>query len=89
MGGSRRPVLFSNSLHEEEPAGCFTLFFLWLSVSQHHDALGCLRSVIVAFPGQTRLLFGVSPGADPGFLERGFVRIKVWGFALLILSHFS
>ena len=27
-------------------------------------------------------------GADPGFLERGFV-IKIWGFALLILSHFS
>ena len=29
------------------------------------------------------------PGADPGFLERGFVSIKVWGFALMILSHFS
>ena len=28
-------------------------------------------------------------GADPGFLERGFICIKVWGFALLILSHFS
>ena len=28
-------------------------------------------------------------GADPGFLEREFVCIKVWGFALLILSHFS
>ena len=28
-------------------------------------------------------------GADPGFLERGFVCIKVWGVALLILSHFS
>ena len=27
--------------------------------------------------------------ADPGFLERGFIFIKVWGFALLILSHFS
>ena len=27
--------------------------------------------------------------ADPGFLERGFICIKVWGFALLILSHFS
>ena len=23
-------------------------------------------------------------GADPGFLERGFISIKVWGFALLI-----
>ena len=28
-------------------------------------------------------------GADPGFLERGFICIKVLGFALLILSHFS
>ena len=31
-------------------------------------------------------------GADPGFLERGFIYIKVcvgWGFALLILSHFA
>ena len=25
-------------------------------------------------------------GADPGFLERGFVCIKVWGFACLSLS---
>ena len=27
-------------------------------------------------------------GADPGFLERGFIFIKRW-FVLLILSHFS
>ena len=27
-------------------------------------------------------------GANPGFLKRGFINIKVWGFALLILSHF-
>ena len=27
-------------------------------------------------------------GVDPGFLERGYIYIKVWGFALLILSHF-
>ena len=29
------------------------------------------------------------PWAEPGFLERGFICIKVWGFALLNLSHFS
>ena len=29
------------------------------------------------------------PGADPGFLEREFICKKGWGFALLILSHFS
>ena len=28
-------------------------------------------------------------GADPGYLERGCTCIKVWGFAMLILSHFS
>ena len=28
-------------------------------------------------------------GADSGFLKRGFICIKVLGFALLILSHFS
>ena len=27
--------------------------------------------------------------ADPGFLERGLICIKGWGFALLILSHFA
>ena len=28
-------------------------------------------------------------GADPGILEKGLIYIKVWGFALLILSEFS
>ena len=28
-------------------------------------------------------------GADSGFLERGFICIMVWWFAVLILSHFS
>ena len=28
------------------------------------------------------------PGADPGFLGRGFVSNKVWGFALLIFLIF-
>ena len=28
-------------------------------------------------------------GADPGFLERRYICIMMWGFALLILSHFS
>ena len=27
--------------------------------------------------------------ADPGFLEKAFICINVWGFALLILSYFS
>ena len=28
-------------------------------------------------------------GADPGFLERELIYIKMWGFSLLILSQFS
>ena len=28
-------------------------------------------------------------GVNQGFLERGFLYIKVWGPALVILSHFS
>ena len=28
-------------------------------------------------------------GADNGFLKRGFICIKGWGFALLILSSFA
>ena len=31
---------------------------------------------------------GLMAGVDPGFVERGFICIKVWGFALLILSLF-
>ena len=32
----------------------------------------------------------INLGADhPGFLEKGVTYIKVWGFVLLILSHFS
>ena len=31
---------------------------------------------------------GTDARADPGFLERGFICLKVWGFALLNLSHF-
>ena len=28
-------------------------------------------------------------GLDPGFLERGFICIKVWGLPFLILSNYS
>ena len=34
------------------------------------------------------VIFVYITGVDPGFLERGFICIKVWGLALLILSHF-
>ena len=30
----------------------------------------------------------VIAGAHPGFLERRIICIKLWGFVLLILSHF-
>ena len=44
--------------------------------------------LIVAFSGQTHLLLNNNAGADPGFLERGFICIKLLGSLLLILSHF-
>ena len=34
------------------------------------------------------LPYSLMSGAGPGFLEREFICIKVWGFALLNLSHF-
>ena len=34
------------------------------------------------------LIFGIYAGENPGFLERGFIYIKVWGFALMFLSYF-
>ena len=37
----------------------------------------------------SQLLLTILSGANPVFLERGFIYIKVSGFALLILSHFS
>ena len=35
------------------------------------------------------LRLNVEVGSGPGFLERGFICIKVWGIALLNLPHFS
>ena len=42
-------------------------------------------------PDQARTMVwpDLDTGTDPGFLERGFMCIKGWGFALLILYHFS
>ena len=34
-------------------------------------------------------IINANTGADLGFLKRGFICIKVWGLALLILSRFS
>ena len=38
--------------------------------------------------GLSLQLVAVHAGMDPGFIKRGFICIKVWGFALLILSYF-
>ena len=35
------------------------------------------------------LHFFESSGADPGFLEKGFICIKGWAFAVTILSFLS
>ena len=50
----------------------------WLSF---FSAIGCRKTKLY--------ILQVLSGADPGYLERGFICIKVLGFALLILSIFS
>ena len=44
-----------------------------------------LRYVTQTNPG----LYSATSGADLGFLERGFICVKMWGLALLVLSRFS
>ena len=50
------------------------------------------RAVISRLTGNTAPclypLFCTGSRADPGFLERRFICLKVRGFVLLILSHF-
>ena len=66
-----------------------------------HD-LFCLCIYMYESVGKIEAVFIVAAGADPGFLEKGFICIKVcvcvcvcvWGgggggFPLLIFSHFS
>ena len=45
----------------------------------HFHAGPCvgLWYLIVAFPGHTRLPFYSNAGADPGFMKRGVINIKV------------
>ena len=59
---------------------------------RHHVYQCCLCPCNVALANLLGMKTFVMPhltGANPGFQERGFECIKVWGFALLILSHFS
>ena len=36
--------------------------------------------VVSSYLDRSRVpMLGLSPGVDPGFLERGFICIKVWG----------
>ena len=41
------------------------------------------------FPHCLQPNFDDASGVDRGFLERGFICIRGWGFALMISSHFS
>ena len=34
-------------------------------------------------------MYVCTAGADPAFLERGFISIKGWGLAWIFISHFS
>ena len=50
--------------------------------------INVLKAINTAKSNEERLDINKTQ-VDPGFPERGFICIKVWGFALLILSHFS
>ena len=41
------------------------------------------------FPHCLQPNFDEASGVDRGFLERGFICIRGWRFALMISSHFS
>ena len=45
-----------------------------------------LSQIVVIIYSESSLVS--KAGADTRFLERGFICIKVWGFALRILPHF-
>ena len=60
-----------------------------LEVEESKELLDVRSSFMQKINGCISGRFPLSPGADPGFLERGFICIKVWGFTLLILSHFA
>ena len=65
-------------------------------VHSYKVALGFIEAVdkskwkleqLLRFPALDKHVF--YSGADPGFLERGFVFIKVWGVCFADLSQFS
>ena len=60
------------------------IFFIWPNID-----LKCFYSSLYMCVCFYSVVSNELAGVDPGFLERGFICIKVWGFALLILSHFS
>ena len=48
-----------------------------------------IRKSRFIFTKERRTIRQKSGGANQGFLKRGFICIKVWRFALLVLSHLS
>ena len=58
-----------------------------------HVIVASIKKVPCLTPTEPRSLFSffviLSAGADPGFLERGFICITVCVFALLNLSYFT
>ena len=66
--------------------------FLQVENKDSDQTVGCtdlFESLLYAHANFNLMLDNSDTGADPGFLIRGFICITEWGFALLILSHFS
>ena len=77
-----------------DPLLCTMNHSMFIVLNQNEEFISILRDICKStiFSLSTMCCFIFQPfkaGADPGFMERGFVCIKVLGFALLILSHFS
>ena len=66
------------------------IFICWKSITNIVHNLIWILSVRMPFKLNFLLKWKKwsRSGGYPGFVERGFICIKVWGFALLILSHF-
>ena len=60
-------------------------------IAMHYCLNGVFKHIRLKQKSRNTMLnqFKTHSAEDPGFLERGFICIKVWGFALQILFHFA
>ena len=59
-----------------------------LEVEESKELLDVRSSFMQKINGCISGTLPLTPGADPGFLERGFICIKVWGFRFAFTISF-